>query len=144
MTLGSAGLPDSVRSVGDLNAGAVYSGHARDKFPGERESGDQWAWVGRDSSRDHRVNPMAPEFGAKTFGVETGGDAGRIVTEIHSPLMSDDGAEEGYLDRQTESLANTARAVSGETGSMTPYAPLGPTNVQKGLQEGMRRGAFVV
>ena len=32
ITLGSAGLPDSVDTAADLNAGQ-YSGHARDKIP---------------------------------------------------------------------------------------------------------------
>ncbi|AGW42061.1 hypothetical protein O159_21420 [Leifsonia xyli subsp. cynodontis DSM 46306] len=141
VTLGSAGLPDSVRSVADLNAGAVYSGHARDKFLGETESGDPWAWIGRDGSRDHRVNPLAPDFGSQAFGVETGGDSGSSVTD-HGPLLSDDGPEAGYFDYETESLANTARAVSGKTGSITPYAPLGPTNFQKGLQVENEKGCL--
>ncbi|MCC3267294.1 hypothetical protein [Arthrobacter gengyunqii] len=95
--------PRNVDSAADLNAGQVYSGHARDKMPWETESGDQWAWIGRDTSRDHKVNPMDFEFGSHAFGTDTGGDAGRIVTD-HSTLMSDNGAQAGYLDKGTEPL----------------------------------------
>ena len=136
ITLGSAGLPDSVDTAADLNADEVYTGHARNKFPGENESGDQWAWIGRDASRDHKVNPMEPEFGSHTFGTETGGDAGRIVTD-HSALMSDNGEQAGYLDRGTESLQNVAWVINGEVEKITEYAPLGPTHQQKALLEGM-------
>ncbi|TQM65899.1 alpha/beta hydrolase family protein [Klugiella xanthotipulae] len=138
ITLGSAGLPDSVHSAADLNADRVYSGHARDKYPGERESGDQWAWIGRDTSRDHRVNPLSPGFGAQGFGVETGGDAGRVVTD-HNPLMGN-GDEAGYFDQRTESLQNMVWAIKGETEKITPYAPLGPTNLQEALIEGLSNG----
>jgi hypothetical protein len=136
ITLGSAGLPDNVHTAADLNAGHVYSGHARDKIPGETESGDQWAWVGRDNSRDHHVNPMKPEFGSHAFGTDTGDDAGRFVTD-HNPLMADDGEQAGYFDKRTESLKNTAWAIKGETEKITPYVPLGPTDLQKALLEGM-------
>nr|WP_237686174.1 alpha/beta hydrolase [Arthrobacter jiangjiafuii] len=138
ITLGSAGLPDSVDSAADLNAGQVYSGHARDKVPFiETESGDQWAWIGRDFSDDHKVNPIEPEFGSHAFGTDTGGGAGRVVTD-HSTLMSDDGEEAGYLDIRTESLYNTAWAIQGETELITPYVPLGPTDQQKVWLEGMK------
>lgn len=136
ITLGSAGLPDNVDTAADLNAGQVYSGHARDKMPGETESGDQWASLGRDTSRDHHVDPIKPEFGSHAFGTDTGGDAGRVVTD-HSTLMSDNGEQAGYLDKRTESLKNTARVIMGETELITPYAPLGPTDLQKALLEGM-------
>ena len=137
ITLGSAGLPDSVDTAADLNAGQVYSGHARDKMPFvEADSGDQWAWVGRDFSDDHKVNPIEPEFGSHAFGTDTGGDTGRVVTD-HSTLMSDNGEQAGYLDIRTESLKNTAWAIRGETEKITPYVPLGPTDLQKALMEGM-------
>ena len=103
ITLGSAGRPDSADSAADLKAGHVYSGHARDNLPFvEAESGDQWAWIGRDASRDHKVNPVEPEFGSHAFGTDTGGDVGRIVTD-HSTLMSDNGEQAGYVDKGTES-----------------------------------------
>lgn len=135
ITLGSAGLPDNVHTAADLNAGHVYSGHARDKIPGETESGDQWAWTGRENSRDHHVNPIKPEFGSHAFGTDTGGDAGRAVTD-HGALVGDSGEQAGYLDRDTESLKNTAWAIKGEAEKITPYVPLGPTEVQKALMEG--------
>ncbi|MDP9904541.1 hypothetical protein [Arthrobacter bambusae] len=50
------------RPAADLNAGHLYSGRARDKIPGESESGDQWAWTGRENNRYHHVNTMKPEF----------------------------------------------------------------------------------
>ena len=138
ITLGSAGLPDSVDSADDLNADKVYSGHARDKVPFvETESGDQWAWIGRDFSRDHKVNPIDSEFGSHTFGTDTGGDAGRVVTD-HPALMSDNAEQAGYLDIRTESLKNTAWAIRGETEKITPYVPLGPTDMQKAWLEGMK------
>ncbi len=136
ITLGSAGLPDNVHTAADLSAGHVYSGHARDKIPGETESGDQWAWTGREGSRDHHVNPIEPEFGSHAFGTDTGGDAGRAVTD-HNGLMSDDGEQAGYFDERTESLKNVAWAIRGETEKITPYVPLGPTDLQKALLEGM-------
>ncbi|MET3901711.1 alpha/beta hydrolase [Paenarthrobacter sp. 4246] len=136
VTLGSAGLPDNVHTAADLNAGHVYSGHARDKIPGETESGDQWAWTGRENSRDHHVNPIKPEFGSHAFGTDTGGDAGRPVTD-HNGLMSDGGEQAGYFDERTESLKNVAWAIRGETEKITPYVPLGPTDLQKALLEGM-------
>lgn len=136
ITLGSAGLPDNVRTAADLNAGHVYSGHARDKLPGETESGDQWAWTGREGSRDHHVNPIEPEFGSHAFGTDTGGDAGRAVTD-HSALIGGDDEQSGYLDRDTESVQNVVRAITGITDDITPYVPLGPTDLQKALLEGM-------
>ncbi|MEC5191981.1 MULTISPECIES: alpha/beta hydrolase [unclassified Arthrobacter] len=136
ITLGSAGLPDNVHTAADLNAGHVYSGHARDKIPGETESGDQWAWTGRENSRDHHVNPIRPEFGSHAFGTDTGGDAGRAVAD-HNALMPADGEQVGYFDERTESLKNTAWAIKGEAEKITPYVPLGPTDLQKALLEGM-------
>jgi hypothetical protein len=135
ITLASAGLPDSVQSAADLNVDQIFSGNARDKLPGETESGDQWAWVGRVNSRDHHVNPLGTGFGSRGFGVETGGDAGRIVTD-HSPLISDDGDQAGYLDKRTESLQNVARVIKGDTGDITAYAPLGLTNFQQSMVDG--------
>ncbi len=136
ITLGSAGLPDNVHTAADLNARHVYSGHARDKIPGETESGDQWAWTGRENSRDHHVNPIKPEFGSQAFGTDTGGDAGRAVAD-HNALMPEDGEQVGYFDERTESLKNTVWAIKGEAEKITPYVPLGPTDLQEALLEGM-------
>lgn len=136
ITVGSAGLPDNVHTAADLNARHVYSGHARDKMPGETESGDQWAWTGRENSRDHHVNPIRPEFGSHAFGTDTGGDAGRAVAD-HNALMPEDGGQVGYFDVRTESLENVGRVIAGETEKITPYVPLGPTDLQKALLEGM-------
>ena len=59
-----------------------------------------------------------------------------VVTD-HSARMSDDGEQAGYLDKGTESLDNTARAIKGETELITEYAPLGSTELQKAFMEGM-------
>lgn len=119
VTLGSAGFPDSVETSAGLNADRVYSGNARGVFPGNGP-GDQWAWIGRDASVNHHVNPMDEGFGSRTFGVDTGGDAGRAVTD-HSAQKGDTGPEAGYLDRDTESLKNVAWAIRGDSAKITPY-----------------------
>ncbi|PPG69224.1 hypothetical protein [Rathayibacter rathayi] len=75
-----SGPPDSVDAASDLHVEAIDAGQARNKLPFETESGDETAWVGRQYSRDHQVNPADPDFGVEVFGVETGGDKGRIVT----------------------------------------------------------------
>lgn len=139
IAIGSAGLPDSIRTVADLNADTVYSGQARDVYPWESEGGDEWAWIGRDFSHDHHVNPISPEFGAHAFGVESGGDAGRPVTS-HSVLKGNGGDEAGYLDEGTESLQNAAWAISGDSRFITPHMPLGPTGFQKSVLEGSKIG----
>ncbi|QHC56694.1 alpha/beta hydrolase [Rathayibacter tanaceti] len=138
VSLGSAGLPDSVDAVSDLHVEDMYAGQARDKLPFETESGDEAAWIGRRFSRDHHVNPADPGFGAHVFGVETGGDEGRIVTN-HDATKSDDGPLAGYLDQGTESLANVGRAFRGEVDALTEDAPLGPTDFQK-FMKGMIAG----
>ncbi|KZX20160.1 alpha/beta hydrolase family protein [Rathayibacter tanaceti] len=134
VTLGSAGLPDSVDEASDLHAEAVYAGQARSKLVGETESGDEAAWMGREFSTDHHTNPADEDFGAQVFGVETGGEAGRVVTN-HDVLKSDVGDLAGYLDEQTESLRNVARAVSGRADLLTENRPLGPTDFQKKLRQ---------
>ncbi|MFF8819300.1 alpha/beta hydrolase [Leucobacter sp. NPDC015123] len=127
ITLGSAGLPDTVTSASQLNADKVYSGHARSKMAIDPDTGDEWAWAGRDFSRDHKVDPMKPEFGGQAFGVDTGGDAGDPVVG-HDPLIKGGG---GYFSPETESLRNVARVIKGETDDITDYVPLGPTQMQE-------------
>ncbi|NRD09373.1 hypothetical protein HRF29_10560 [Rathayibacter agropyri] len=134
VALGSAGLPDSVDSVSDLHVEGMYAGQARNKALYEEESGDEAAWMGRHYSRDHHVNPVKPEFGAQAFGVETGGDAGRVVTN-HDALRSDNGDSAGYFDINTEALANTAAALSGRTDLLTANKPLDRTELEKFLKE---------
>ncbi|TQL40528.1 alpha/beta hydrolase family protein [Leucobacter komagatae] len=127
ITLGSAGLPDSITKASQLNAEKVYSGHARDRLMIDPDSGDQWAWIGRDFSSDHKVDPMHPAFGGRPFGVDTGGDAGDPVVG-HDPLIKNGG---GYFSQDTESLRNVVRAIKGETADITEYVPLGPTQMQE-------------
>ncbi|PPI53041.1 alpha/beta hydrolase [Rathayibacter toxicus] len=123
VTLGSAGLPDFINTADKLHADKVYSGQALDIplfLPGP---GDRYAWMGRQFSEDHHVDPVAADFGSHIFGVGSGGDAGRPVT-THDALVSDDGKEAGYLDQKTESLRNTVRALRGEEADLTPvYVP---------------------
>ncbi|MBK0422210.1 hypothetical protein JD292_08995 [Leucobacter sp. CSA2] len=134
ITLGSAGLPDNITRADHLQATHVYSGHARDRMAIDPESGDEWAWVGRDFSANHHVNPMLPDFGGQPFGVDTGGDAGDPVVG-HDPLIVGGG---GYFDERTESLANIARIIGGDTDLLTNYVPLGPTNLQEGMRESVK------
>lgn len=133
ITLGSAGLPDSLQTASDLNATHVYSGHSRSVIPGlEDGKGDQWAWTGRDFSRDHHVDPISPDFGSHAFGTDTGGDTGLPVTD-HSTSVGENGS--GYLDPNTESLWNVMYALRGEPEKMSPYVPKGPTDLQRYLEE---------
>lgn len=125
-----------MQTAADLHADAVYAGQGRLKFLGEKESGDEISWMGRGLSRDHHVNPVEDGFGAHAFGVESGGDAGRPVTG-HGALISDSGDEAGYFDEETESLRNTALALSGESDRLTEYTPLGPTEAQKNVIKGL-------
>ncbi|NRD09756.1 hypothetical protein [Rathayibacter agropyri] len=116
--------------MSDLHVEGMYAGQARDRFPAEEESGDEAAWIGRENSFDHHMNPVDPGFGAQAFGVETGGDAGRVVTN-HDALRSDDGDSAGYFDIGTESLANIGQALRGEDNAVTENKPLGPTEGMK-------------
>lgn len=140
ITVGSAGLPDSVQTASDLNATHVYSGHALNVIPWvEPGRGDQWAWTGTDFSRDHHVNPISPEFDSHAFGTDTGGDTGLPVTD-HGTGVDENGA--GYLDPNTESLLNVARAIRGEPEEMSPYVPKGPTDLQRILEEVASSGNY--
>ncbi|NRD09371.1 hypothetical protein [Rathayibacter agropyri] len=120
--------------MSDLHVEGMYAGQARNKLLFEEESGDEAAWMGRQASRDHHVNPVDPEFGAQAFGVETGGDAGRIVTN-HDALKSDDGDSAGYFDLGTESLRNIGRALRGEADAVTDYKPLARTDLENFLKD---------
>ncbi|PPH22687.1 hypothetical protein C5C66_08215 [Rathayibacter toxicus] len=134
VTLGSAGLPNQADEARDLHVDAVYAGEARRRAFFDPEGGDEAAWMGRELSTEHRVNPMDPHFGGHSFGVETGGDAGRVVTD-HSAIVSDNGPRAGYLDQGTESLKNAARALSGQNDKVTPNKPLGPTRLQQEIEK---------
>lgn len=131
VSVGSAGLPTSIDSASDIHADHVYAGQARDVIPGlEDGQGDQWAWTGRDFG-NHPVNPVDPDFGAQTFGTDSGSN-GAAVTDHGT--HTDGGT--GYLDRHTESLRNVALATTGHGDQASPYVPLGPTPLQEGLVNG--------
>ncbi|MGO2140422.1 MAG: alpha/beta hydrolase [Leucobacter sp.] len=136
ITLGSAGLPDSITSASQLNAKNVYSGQARDIGILDPGPGDKWASKGRSFLGDHKVNPMDPGFGGQQFGVDTGGDAGEPVI-AHDPLVAGGG---GYFSKDAESLKNTAWAIKGETDKLTEYVlPSEPTEYEKAV---MRSGTW--
>lgn len=129
--LGSAGLPPEAAHASDLHANAVYPGQAHGIAPWDDGGGDKWAQSGRGPLSQHQVDPMDPAFGGHPFGVETGGDAGRIVTD-HEALISDHGPRAGYFDKNTEASLNAARAIQGDLDGITPYSrpePLPPAEV---------------
>lgn len=127
--IGSAGLPNHIDHSDDLTANNVYAGHARDKDPWLWfTDGDQWAWIGRDSSTEHSIDPMDDEFEALTFGTDTDvSDVGDPVT-THSVRDAGDGA--GYLDAGTESLANIGRILRNEPEKITEHVDQGPSPFQ--------------
>ncbi|PPI47684.1 alpha/beta hydrolase [Rathayibacter iranicus] len=119
--LGSAGLPPEAGHASDLHANAVYPAQAHSIAPWDDGGGDKWAQIGRGPLSQHQVDPMDPSFGGHPFGVETGGDAGRIVTD-HEALISDNGPRAGYFDKNTEASLNAARAIQGDLDGITPYS----------------------
>jgi hypothetical protein len=133
VALGSAGLPPAAATASALHARAVYSGQARPRLLWEKESGDEAAWMGRSP-----LSFSQSSRGARAFGVETGGSAGRVVTD-HSALKSDDGPRAGYFDVSTEAMRNAARAVLGRESGITENRPLGPTEYQDALRRGLTR-----
>lgn len=129
VTVGSAGIPDDVRSASELDADQVYSGQARDVIPFlEDGMGDQWAHIGRDFSSDHHRDPTDPDFGGTAFNTD-GSDPGTAVGD-HG-VHTDD--QNGYLDPNTQSLRNVALATTGQGDLLTPYEPAGPTVFEQGL-----------
>ncbi|WP_065965118.1 alpha/beta hydrolase [Curtobacterium sp. UCD-KPL2560] len=108
-TIGSAGIPGSVRDAGDLSADHVYAGQARKAYPWDDDGprGDQWAWLGREGSR--RKDPTDADFGATVFEVDDGGSGNPVLD--HGVHTKDD---RGYLDKGTESLKNVARTSTGQ------------------------------
>ncbi len=131
--LGSAGIEPSIGGADGLHAGQVFAGQAQNVFPViEAGKGDEWAHVGRRVSG--RDNPMEPGFGATSFGVDGEPDKDLHQVTAHDPLMPY-GAENGwgYLDKDTESLQNTALTSTGQPERLTGYAWPGLTQVQEGL-----------
>ena len=127
---GSAGLPDHIASASDLNAENVYAGHARDAIP-YAEDGDEWAWLGRELSSEHGVDPMSEDFGAVTFGTDTRADgAGEPVT-THSVHEPEDGA--GYYDPETEASINIGRILRNEQEQISEHVNQGLTPLQQSL-----------
>lgn len=104
--LGSAGIADSVKDVGDLNVpeGEVFASQGKK---------DGWAPIGQFVGG--RANPTSDEFGAREFTSEDATTlSGRSLHGIdkHGPLG--DGVDKySYLNANTSSLYNTALATTG-------------------------------
>ncbi len=131
--LGSAGLSDEIQHASQLHAEHVYAGNAQPVYPGlEEGQGDQWSWVGRSASADHHINPMDPAFGAVTFGTDTGGAAGRPVTD-HAFHVEGEGEGDGYGNTGTESVRNVAHIFNNEPEKLTPYVQKPLTDLQRSL-----------
>ena len=108
-TIGSAGIPRSIRDAGDLHASHVYSGQAQqaNRLNEDKPSGDQWAWLGRLGS--NRKDPTDPDFGGTAFEVDDGGQGNPVLDHgVHT-----DG-KRGYLDKGTESLRNVGLISTGQ------------------------------
>jgi hypothetical protein len=135
VSLGSAGIPQSVPTADAIHADHVYAGQAQNAIPG-LEKGDEWAWRGRDGSG--RLNPMDPSFGATTFNTDgvPGDDSLHGITE-HATGKKPTGY--GYLDLKTESLNNTALATTGHGDNVSPYQNPGYTDLQKTLIRSMEQ-----
>ena len=123
VALGSAGLPDDLRSLTDIHADHVYAARAKDAPTGEEGMGDEWAELGREQSYAHHVDPTRDVFGVTVFGADGTTDAdGTDLAPVlhHDPLRSD---LHGYLDRGTESLRNVGLATTGRDAELTPGTP---------------------
>ena len=113
--IASAGIPDSIHGADEIHADAVYAGQAEVVKPIiEHWSGDEWAAVGRDFSRDHHQDPTAPEFGATSFGAD--GAPGLAPVRDHGVHTWYGG---GYLDENTQSLQNVGYATTGQPERLT-------------------------
>ena len=129
--VGSAGLPDHIRNAEELNADMVYAGHARDVYPFiDSDGGDQWAWMGRDFSSGHGVNPMDDDFEAMTFGTDS--EAEGVGDPVATHSARDDDAT-GYYERHSESLRNIGYILRGEPEKMSDHVEKGPTMFQRSL-----------
>jgi uncharacterized protein YukE len=130
VSLGSAGMPASVESVRSLNVNHMYVGQARDSIPiYEQGGGDQWGWIGRAGSDRH--DPIAPEFGATSFG--TNGDRDEMLFAVTDHGVSMKAPEYGYLDRSTESLRNIAYATTGQPEGLSEHKDPGLSKEQTAL-----------
>ncbi|MGW8432064.1 alpha/beta hydrolase [Curtobacterium citreum] len=123
VALGSAGLPDDLRSASDIHADHIYAARAKDAPTGKQGVGDEWAEFGREQSYAHHVDPTRDVSGVTVFGADgtTGADGTDLAPVLHhDPLRSD---LHGYLDRGTESLRNVGLATTGRDAELTPATP---------------------
>ena len=134
VTLGSAGLPQSIDAASDLHADEVFSGQAQDVWAVDPAGGDQWAWTGR-TSPAHPIDPMSTSFGSHRFSVAGGPDLNPVTD--HGAITSNG---TGYLDKRTESLRNVALATIGRAASLSPYEIPGPTPLQQAIVGGLSHG----
>lgn len=104
VALGSAGIPRSVQDAAATHAAHVYAGI------GDEHTAEFGTFVG------HRRSPLSPSFGAEHL--ETGPSGGLNGVNEHGLLVNDQQDEKkknlwGYLDNDTSSLSNTAKATAG-------------------------------
>lgn len=134
-TIGSAGIPDSVKNVNSLHAEHVYAGQAQNIWVLEPGRGDRWAQTGR-LSPTHGQDPTAPAFGATAFGTDgVPGDGEKHSVDDHNVLTDD---HRGYLDADTESLYNIGQATTGHPEAMTEQEPKGMTWYEKTVIDQMQ------
>jgi hypothetical protein len=131
VSLGSAGIENSIPNAAAIHADHVYAGQAQNVIPiAEDGQGDQWAWTGREGSG--RKNPMDSDFGATTFNTDgVSGNSEREGVTDHGTNMGDNGF--GYLDKHTESLNNAALATTGQGEQASTYVDPGYTPLQQGI-----------
>lgn len=118
--LASAGIENAIPDAGALHAEHVYAGQAPNVAT-PLQSGDPWAWTGRAGS--FRQDPTDASFGATVFGADGETDQPDLhPTTSHNALANtgaDDATHYGYLDEDTESLWNTAAALTGHPERLT-------------------------
>lgn len=127
VSIGSAGLPPDIDEASDLHADHVFAGQAQDVWAVDPAPGDQWAWFGR-AFGDHPVNPVGSDFGAQTFGVDSG--IGGTAVGDHGVSAPGD---TGYLDANTESLWNVAYATTRHADLLTAAPRHEPTPFQQAI-----------
>ena len=103
VTLGSAGIPRDIPDAGAINADHMYSAQAD----------EQWnvAQIGRQLSFPERLDPTQKNFGSTV--IDASDVNGTTGVNVHDLLVNPDGdldADHGYLDLDTNTLLETAKA----------------------------------
>jgi uncharacterized protein YukE len=103
VTHGSAGIPNSIPDAAATNADHVYSAQAEERW--------NVAHIGRSLSYPQRLDPTDPDFGSTVIDA-SGADRSPAV-DVHDLIVNPDGdpdADHGYLDLDTNTLLETAKA----------------------------------